>query len=247
MAIEKDAVMQILGSGSDSNKMADDLLKLYNEETQGLLINSERLKNEKEQEKAKRKSFEEQYNAALQKNSDLEKQLSDASPDKIKTLYDTKIEEQKGVYEGKLSDLNKELETKIKKIEALEHSQFKLECMEAFNKAIADKNIASDCAAQFADFVLGQNCSYFSKQATGSDSFVIADKDGHSIDSAVKKALETSFGKCCVVVKSSGGGAEGGTRGTQPNTTGKVISRTEFDALSPVEKSKYMSEGYRIG
>jgi hypothetical protein len=247
MAIEKDAILQILANETESEKKADELLRLFGEDVQGLLINSEKLKNEKEQEKAKRKDFEEQVKSAMAKHAELEKQLSEASPDKIRTLYDTKLEEQKGVYEGQLKKLGLELEDKTKKIEALEHSQFKLECMEAFNKAIADKNIASDCTSQFADFVLGNDCSYFSKQATGSDTFVIADRNGHSIESAVSKALQTSFGKCCVTVKSSGGGAEGGTRGAPNNTAGKVISRTEFDKLAPTERVKLMSEGYKIG
>lgn len=247
MAIEKNAVLQILATENDSEKKADELINLFNEDVQGLLINSEKLKAEKEQEKSKRKSFEEQLQVAMTKNGDLEKQLSDASPDKLKTLYDTRLEEQKGVYEGQLKTLTADLDAKVKKIEALEHSQFKLECMESFNKAIADKNVAPDCVTQFADFVLGQDCSYFAKQAIGSDSFVIADKNGQSIESAVKKALDTTFGKCCVQMKASGGGAEGGTRGAQNNAAGKVISRAEFDKLAPTERVRIMSEGYKIG
>ena len=49
MAIEKDAILQILANETESEKKADELLRLFGEDVQGLLINSEKLKNEKEQ------------------------------------------------------------------------------------------------------------------------------------------------------------------------------------------------------
>ena len=48
MAIEKDAILQILANETESEKKADELLRLFGEDVQGLLINSEKLKNEKE-------------------------------------------------------------------------------------------------------------------------------------------------------------------------------------------------------
>ena len=44
--------------------------------------------------------------------------------------------------------------------------------------------------------------------------------------------------------KNSGGGAEGGTRGSSNGD--KTISRSEFDAMSPYDRSKLMADGFRI-
>ncbi len=81
--------------------------------------------------------------------------------------------------------------------------------MQEFNKAIIGKNIDPTALEDFANYVMGFECSKFDERSIGEGKTILATKDGQTIEGAVKAALETNFGKRCVSLNVSGGGAVG--------------------------------------
>ena len=176
----------------------------------------------------------------------MQKQLDDNSPDAVKKIYESQLDDAKKVFDTQFKELQDKYEAVVNKNTELTKSQHRLTCMEQFNKAIAahGNDVAPDSLDDFALFVLGPDCCKFAERSLGEGNTAIVTSEGQTIDSAVKAALETNFGKSCRMFKSSGGGAEGGARTGSGGD--KTLTRSEFDAKSPSERSRLMAEGYRI-
>jgi hypothetical protein len=248
MGIEKEQVLEILNGEADAEAKAitliDAFTKSFDEEKTKILLNKEDIKNEKKAEIEKRKAAEAENTALKEQVKTLQEQLTVNSPDEVKKFYESKLADQTKVFDGKLADLNKTLELSQQENESLKKVQHRMTCMEQFNKAITGKNISPDCVNDFSMYVLGPDCCKFAERSLGEAGSAILTNEGQTIESAVQAALETSFGKACVMFKNSGGGAEGGTRGSSNGD--KTISRSEFDAMSPYDRSKLMADGFRI-
>lgn len=216
MAIAKEKLLEILNGETDAEAKVSAILTMAEDDTNSQLnalkVNKETILSEKREESAKRKALEEQFNALKERSSKLEEQLKSNSPDEVKKIYDQRLTEAQNIHERKVTELQSTIDTYKNEIDTLKKSQLKLECMEAFNKAVADKNVAPDALTEFSEFVLGPDCYKFDHRPVGDGKYILATKEGITIDAAVKAALETTFGKRCVVAVSSGGGAEGGTR-----------------------------------
>lgn len=229
MAIEKEKLLEILNSDTDAEAKAENLLGMLKDDTasqlNAVLVNKEEILKEKREEMAKRKALEDENTSLKDSISQLQTQLEASSPDEVKKIYEKQLTEAATVYEKRISDNDKTIEAQKQRIHELEHARLKLRCMEEFNKAITGKNVASDVVTEFADFVLGADCCKFDDRPIGEGKTILATKDGQTIENAVKAALETSFGKRCVVIQSSGGGAEGGTR--MSNSSQKNPFKTE--------------------
>ncbi len=247
MAIEKDQLVEILNGSDDIDAKADALLNAFNADTEyqlnAIKINKEQILQEKRDSETKRKALEDEKNSYLEKIKSLEKQVSEGSPDEVKKIYESRLSEASNIHEKKVQELNAEIEGYKSEISDLKKARLKLDCMGEFNKAIAGKNIAPDAMQDLADFVLGNDCCKFDYRSIGEGKSVIATTDGVQIQAAVNAALETSFGKRCVVYNGTGGGAEGADRTVKG---GKTIDRANFESLDPASKMRLMTEGYKI-
>lgn len=216
MAIAKEKLQEIMNSEGELSSKLDLIIALADEDTNTQLnaikVNKEEILNEKREEAAKRKAIEEQLKEMKEKSLQLEEQLKAASPEEVQKIYDQKMSEAANIHAQREADLQNTIDAYKSRINDLEHSQLKLECMEAFNKAVAGKNIATDALQDFSDFVLGPDCYKFSHRPVGDGKTILATKEGITIDAAVNAALGTNFGKRCVVSANSGGSAEGGVR-----------------------------------
>lgn len=252
MAIAKEQVLEILGIEASedndvkANAIIDAFTKDFEEEKTKILLNKEEIKNEKKEETRKRQALEEQNKQLNEKLGQMQKQLDDNSPDAVKKIYESQLDDAKKVFDAKFKELEGKYEASQNENVTLKKSQHRLTCMEQFNKAIAahGNDVAPDSLDDFALFVLGPDCCKFAERSLGEGNTAIVTSEGQTIDSAVKAALETNFGKSCRLFKSSGGGAEGGARGGSSGD--KTITRSEFDAKDPSEKSRLMAEHYRI-
>ena len=238
MVFTKEAVEQILAVQDDGNeKKVESLLALYEEDLNGLRMNRDELKKEKQAFQAK----VEELTAANQKGAEdyaaLQKQLEANSPDEIKKAYEQKqgeLESQyKGVLEGK--------ETAIKKLtEDLaisRQNEHKLNCMQAFNKASEKYDIEPSSREYLFNSVFGPNGSNFSVQNFGEGDQLL-NKDGQTVDIALRKFLDTDFGKKFIRNLSSGGGA--GTNGDGNNQPLKNPFKKE--TLNLTEQARLMKE-----
>lgn len=231
MAIAKEKLLEILNGETDVETKASSIISIVDEDVNSQLnaikVNKEEILAEKREEAAKRKALEEQFATLKEKSQQLEEQLKNNSPDEVKKIYDQRLNEAQVIHERRANELQATIQEKEAEIETLKKSQLKLECMEAFNKAIANKNIAPDTINEFSEFVLGQDCYKFDHRPIGDGQYILATKEGLTIDAAVKAALETTFGKRCVIAGNSGGGAEGGT-GTSTAVTHNPFKKETF-------------------
>lgn len=216
MAIEKSQIMELLNAESSVDEKAENLLKTiqsdFEEQMTKIKLNREQIKAEKKDEIDKRHAVESE-NAKLQEQiKQMSEQLKANSPEEIQKVYESQLSEAKKIFDGKVADLETQLSERNKEVDSLNQEKFKFTCMEEFNKAIAGKNIAPDAVSDLSRYVLGENCNKFSKRGLGDGTEVIVTDDGKTIKGLLEDVLNnTTFGKRCVVVNTSGGGAEGGS------------------------------------
>lgn len=225
MAIEKSQLLGILNKEADAEAKADSLLEMikkdFEEQQTKILVNREQIKKEKTEEINKRHAAEKAKEELESQLKVLQEKLKANNPTEIQKVYETQLQDAKKVYETKVTELQSNLNLRDKEINDLKQEKFKLSCMEEFNKAIADKNVAPDAVQDLSRYVLGDNCSKFSLRSLGEgNGNVIVTEDMKTIKNVLEDVLNnTTFGKRCVVVNTSGGGAEGGSKGIPAGTT----------------------------
>lgn len=221
MAIEKQQILDLLGKEGENDAKAESLLEVFKADVEAqlnaILVNKEQIIAEKRDEVAKRRNLESELEKQKEQYAVLQEQLKNNSPDDVKKIYEARLTDQQSIYEKKISEIAAKLEEEQGRVNELKLSQRKLECLEAFNKLVADKNIAADSLNDFADFVLGPDCCKFDYRPIGDGKTILATSNGLTIDAAVKAALETSFGKRCVVTNTTGGGAGGASGSGVPD------------------------------
>lgn len=209
----KEELMKVLGGEGEVETKADSLLAQIQADLDNQLnaikMNKEQIKQEKTEEQAKRRAAEERIQALTEEKETLEKQLAAQSPDEIKKIYEQKAQEAANLYEKQRQAKDAEVEELKAQITGLKKDKLKFDCMQEFNGAIKDMNIASDAREAFAEYVLGYDCSKFDYRPLGEGKTVLATRDGLTIKAACEAARDSTFGKRCVVVNSYGGGAEG--------------------------------------
>jgi len=70
--------------------------------------------------------------------------------------------------------------------------------------------------------------------------------DGKTVDEFVTGWTQTESGKHFVVADTNNGGGSNGANGNGKAATGKTITRSAFDVLSPADKAKTMKDGVQI-
>lgn len=245
--VTEEQVNEILNADGEQSDKVKNILSTFqedfNSQLNALKATNVALKQEKTEEVAKKQAITKERDELKEVNAKLEQQVKDLAPDEVQKVFDQKLQEIQIGHAAKVSELEKTIEEQKTKIEAGEKAQLKNECMTEFNKAIADMKIASDCIDPFAEYVLGNDCAKFARRPIGNGEFILATKDGMSIKQAVEAARNSTFGKNCILNSSSGGGAEGGARRTDPKDnpfiTGNVTeqmklfreNKTEYDRL----------------
>lgn len=213
--MDKEELLKILNGEGEAEAKAETLLgkmqSSLDEQLNAIKMNREEIKKEKQEEQAKRRAVEDQLKAMTEKNETLERQLAASSPDEVKKIYEQKAQETANIYEKQRLEKETVIETLKKEVEGLKRDRLKLDCMNEFNTAIKDMNIASDARDAFAEYVMGHDCAKFDYRPLGDGKQILATSDGLSIKAACEAAKDSTFGKRCVVVNSYGGGAEGGS------------------------------------
>jgi hypothetical protein len=238
MVFTKEAVEQILAVQDDGNeKKVESLLALYEEDLNGLRMNRDELKKEKQAFQAK----VEELTAANQKGAEdyaaLQKQLEANSPDEIKKAYEQKQAELEGTYKGVLDTKESTIKKLTEDLAISKASEHKLFCLQAFNKASEKYDIEPSSREYLFNSVFGQNGSNFSIQNFGEGDQLL-NKDGQTVDIALRKFLDTDFGKKFIRNLSSGGGA--GTNGDGNNQPLKNPFKKE--TLNLTEQARLIKE-----
>ena len=193
MALEKDQLVEIMNGDGDAEAKAQALMDLMNNNINPILLNKEQILKEKREENEKRKQAEADLSDLQKKYAELESRAKANDPAELEKIYQRQLEDANAILQKNKNEYEASLNDYKGQIETLRKSQKNLNCMQEFNKAIAGKNIDPDAMQDFADFVMGFDCSKFDERPIGEGKTILATKEGQTIDGAVKAALETNF------------------------------------------------------
>lgn len=238
----KEAVMRILAGQEEDAQKVDALFGLYNEDLNGLKMNRDDLKAEKE--KAEKKAAElEATNAKIAEDfAGLQKQLEASSPDEIKKAcekaYEQKQAELESSYKGVLTEKDTAIKTLTENLEKAQRNEHYLKCMQDFNKATEGYDIEPSGRDYLFEAIYGHDGSKFVERDLG-EGMKLYNSDGQTGLAASKAFFNTDFGKKWIRNISSGGGAGSGNSGA-PKQDIKNPFKKETFSLS--EQGKLLRE-----
>ena len=235
MAFTKEDVEKILAGQEENDKKVESILSLYNDDLNGLKLNRDDIKKERDSFKAKVEELTVANAKGAEDYAALQKKLEANSQEEIKKAYEQKQTELEKSYQGAIS----ERDEKLKKYEdqlavALSNERY-LKCVQEFNRASANFDIEPSGRDFILSSIVGSKGENFSERDLGSGLQLI-DKNGKTIEGSLRAFFETDVGKKFLRNGSSGGGAQGGTT---PKGTGEKqkITVSEFNKLSSVEQA----------
>lgn len=235
MAFTKEDVEKILAGQEENDKKAELILSLYNDDLNGLKLNRDDIKKERDSFKAKLDELSAANAKSAEDYAALQKKLEANSPEEIKKAYEQKQTELEKSYQGAIS----ERDTKLKKYEeqlaaALSNERY-LKCVQEFNRASTNFDIEPSGRDFILSSIVGTKGENFSERDLG-NGLQLIDRNGKTIEGSLRAFFETDVGKKFLRNSTSGGGAQGGT--TPKGTTEKQkITVSEFNNLSSVEQA----------
>ena len=233
----KEAVEKILAGQEEVGQKVDALFSLYNEDLNGLKMNRDDLKKEKEAVEIKLKESEASSAKVAEDFAQLQKKLEANSPDEIKKAYEQKQAELESSYKGVLEQRDTSIKDLTEKLALSQKNEHSLKCMQDFNKATAGFDIEPSSRDYLFNAIYGQDGSNFSERDLG-NGLQLIDKNGHTGEGAVRTFLNTDFGKKFLKNLSTGGGA--GTGGSGTNT--KVINPFKKETFNLSEQARLFKE-----
>lgn len=233
----KEAVEKILAGQEEVGQKVDALFSLYNEDLNGLKMNRDDLKKEKEAVEAKNAELVAENAKSAEDFAKLQKQLEANSPDEIKKAYEQKQAELESSYKGVLEQRDTSIKDLTEKLAVSQKNEHSLKCMQDFNKATAGFDIEPSSRDYLFTAIYGQDGGNFSERDLG-NGLQLIDKNGHTGEGAVRAFLNTDFGKKFIKNLSSGGGA--GTDGNKTNS--QVINPFKKETFNLSEQGRLLRE-----
>ena len=231
----KEAVEKILAGQEEVGAKVDALFSLYNEDLNGLKINRDDLKKEKEAAEAKVSELSAINAKSAEDFAQLQKQLEANSPDEIKKAYEQKQSELEGTYKNVLAEKDGSIRELTEKLALAQKNEHSLKCVQDFNKATEGFDIEPSSRDFLFNAIYGQDGINFSERDLGSGMQLI-NKDGQTGEGAVRQFLNTDFGKKFLKNLSSGGGAGTGAAGSP------VVNPFKKESLNLTEQARLLKE-----
>ena len=211
----KEAVMKVLAGQEEDGQKVDALFALYNEDLNGLKMNRDDLKAEKEKVEGKLADALAENAKIAEDFAGLQKQLESSSPEKDTTI--------------------KELTEKYEKSQKTEHY---LKCIQDFNKAAEGYDIEPSGRDFLFEAIYGQDGSKFIERDLG-EGMKLYNTDGQTGVAAAKAFFNTDLGKKFIRNISSGGGAGTGTGGAG---AAPIVNPFKKETLNLGEQARLLKE-----
>lgn len=209
MEFNEEELNKILaGQEDDAGKKAKAILDLYNENVNGIKMNRDDFKKEKEALKAKLDESVAANSKAAEDLKKLQEQLASSSPEELQKAYKTQIGDMEKQYKGVISEKDVQLKGLQDELSNAKISEKCLKCERAFNSAASKYDIESSGRDLLLNMIIGDKGSNFTEREF-SEGVQLINKDGKNIDSCLRDFLETDVGKKFLRNGSSGGGAPG--------------------------------------
>lgn len=237
----KEAVEKILAGQEEVGQKVEALFGLYNEDLNGLKMNRDDLKKEKEAAEEKVKTLTEEKTKIAEDFAGLQKQLETSSPDEIKKAcekaYEQKQSELESSYKGLLAEKDATIKDLTEKCETAQRNEHYLKCIQDFNKATEGFEIEPSGREYLFEAIYGQNGSKFVERDLG-EGMKLYNPDGQTSVAATKAFFATDFGKKWIKNSSTGGGA-----GTSGNGAGAPIKNPfKKETFNLSEQAKLLKE-----
>lgn len=234
MAFTKEDVEKVLAGQDENDKKVEAIINLYNEDVNGLKLNREDIKKERDSFKAKVEELTAANAKGAEDYAELQKKLEANSPEEIKKAYEQKQAELEKSYQGAITERDGKLKTLTEQLAVAQGNERYLKCVQEFNRASMNFDIEPSGRDFVLSSIVGTKGENFSERDLGNGVQLI-NKDGKTIEGSLRAFFDTDVGKKFLRNGSSGGGAQGG--GSQGGTGVKQkITISQFNKLSPAEQ-----------
>lgn len=237
----KEAVERILAGQDEVGKKVDELLALYSEDLNGIKMNRDDFKAEKEKAEGKVKELIAQNAKVAEDFANLQKQLEASSPDEIKKAcekaYEQKQTELESSYKGLLEQKESAIKELTEKFEKAQKNEHYLKCIQDFNKAAEGFDIEPSGRDYLFEAIYGHDGSKFVERDLG-EGMKLYNTDGQTGVAATKAFFATDFGKKWIRNISTGGGA-GTSTGAQQS---QVINPFKKETFNLTEQARLLKE-----
>ena len=220
----EDKIKQILGE--------------HEADTRGLLAKRDELLGSQKKLKEEIEGYKKGNEGYDSKIKGLEEMLEKANngDQKAKEYYETKLADMQKNYDGKISTLTAERD---------QYKNLHLTSLrdKAIEEGTKDLNFVNGLKQGFIARVLSMN-EFKPETIDGQLKFL--NQEHHTIEEAINSFALTQEGKAYIANPSTGGGARGSGVGTGTYAGSKVVSRKQFDNMSPQAQSDFVLKGGTI-
>ena len=237
----KEAVMKILAGQEEDAQKVDALFGLYTEDLNGLKMNRDDFKAEKEKAEKKVEELTAQNAKIAEDFANLQKQLETSSPDEIKKAcekaYEQKQAELESSYKGVLTEKDTAIKDLSEKLAVAQKNEHYLKCIQDFNKATEGYEIEPTGRDFLFEAIYGHDGSKFIERDLG-EGMKLYNADGQTGVAATKAFFAMDFGKKWLKNISTGGGA--GT--TQGANKPPIKNPFKKETLNLTEQARLLRE-----
>lgn len=214
MEFNEEELTKILSGEGESAEKVKTILNLYNDNVNGLKMNRDDIKKEKEDLKAKYAELEALNAKGAEDLKTLKAQLEANSPEEIRKAYETQRLDAEKAYKGAIEERDTKLKLYESQLAEVRQSEHHLKCIQEFNKAVAKYDIEPSGQNFLMETILGAKGEKFVERDLGNGNQLI-DNSGKSIAGEVDDFCASPLGKKFLRNGNSGGGATGsGSTGT---------------------------------
>jgi len=242
MAFTKEDVLKILAGQDENEKKADLIVSLYNDDVNGLKLNRDDIKKERDSFKLKVDELTAINAKGAEDFAELQKKLEANSPEEIKKAYEQKQAELEKSYQGAITERDNKLKDMEVKLVAAQDNERYLKCVQEFNKAASGFDIEPSGRDFILSSIVGAKGENFSERDLGSGLQLI-NKDGKTIEGSMRAFFETDVGKKFLRNSSSGGGASGNSNSS--STVVNPFKKETFSLMKQAELLKSNPELYQ--
>lgn len=208
MEFNEEELTKILSGEGEVAEKAKTLLNLYNDNVNGLKMNRDDIKKEKDALKAKYEELETLNAKGAEDLKTLKAQLEANSPEEIRKAYETQRLEAEKAYKGAIAERDEKLKSYEAQLAEVRQSEHHLKCVQEFNEAVAKFDIEPSGRNFLMDTIIGAKGEKFFERDLGNGNQLI-NQSGKSIGGEVDDFCSSDLGKKFLRNGNSGGGATG--------------------------------------
>lgn len=223
MEFNEEELTKILSGEGESAEKVKSILTLYDDNVNGLKMNRDDIKKEKDALKAKYDELAALNAKGAEDLKTLKAQLEANSPEEIRKAYETQRLDAEKTYKGAIAERDEKIKDYEAKLNEVRQSEHYLKCVQEFNEAAGKFDIEPSGLGFLMDNILGSKGEKFVERDLG-NGIQLLDGNGKGIFGNLSDFCESPLGKKFLRNGNSGGGATGSgaqTRGGEGNPFAK--------------------------